>query len=152
MRYSSVGFLHIRVRNRACSGSGRLSKGALLSMMGEGAFVPPAMTSPPLSAEKRQKVLDVIAANGGSVNRASVVLGRSASSLRRWLLQWSSATPTTAPEAANPTRRFYDKIKNPWRVTSFDPDKREACTEISTRCGKTRLSFTVPLPFTRLPE
>lgn len=121
-------------------------------MMGDGAFVPPPLTSPSVSDEKKQKILEVLEDNGGDLNRTSVVLGVSASSLRRRLRQWAEPSAPPFRESPSPTRRFYERIKNPWKVTSFDTDKREACSEISTPSGKTHLSFTVPLPFTRFSE
>lgn len=131
------------MKNDACSGTGRLSKGALLSMMGGGAFVPPPLTEPPLAEEKKQRILDVIEENGGNVNRASVVLGISASSLRRRLLQWSQRppTPTASPRT---TRGFYEGVRAPWGVRSFDPSKREVCIEIRTPSSTNTLAFTVP--------
>lgn len=145
MRYSSVKSLHIPVKNKACSGTGRLSKAALLSMMGEGTFVPPPLTETPLAEDRKQKILDVLGENGGNVNRASVVLGISASSLRRRLAQWSNAEGQTTPTARpKTTRGFYESIRNPWGVKSFDFEKREACVEIETPSSVSHLSFTVP--------
>lgn len=151
MRYSSVKSLHISVKNQACSGTGRLSKGSLLSMMGYRPFTPSPLNEPSISEEKKERILAVIEENGGNINRASVVLGISASSLRRRVAQWAAQeSPNTTPESVSPTRRFYEKIANPWRVKSFDPEKREACVEITTRSSVNNLSFTVPT--SRFPD
>lgn len=144
MRYSSVKSLHISVENRACSGTRRLSKGALLSIMGEGTFVPTPPVEMPLAEDRKQKILETIKANGGNINRASVVLGIAASSLRRRLDQWSSEGKPRPPSRPKTTRSFYEGIKSPWRVHSFDVDKREVCVEISTPSSVNHLSFTAP--------
>lgn len=151
MRYSSVRFLHIPVKNTACSGSSRLTKGGLLSLMGYSPFVSPPMTGPSLSEEKKQKILDVIDENGGNLNRSSVILGISASSLRRRIAEWASRDAAGTPsESVSSTRRFYEKISHPWSVTSFNPEKREVCIEIRTPSSSNHLAFTVPS--TKMPE
>lgn len=145
MRYSSVESLHICVKNQACSGSARLSRGSLLSMMGYGPFTPAPLNEPPISEEKKERILAVIEENGGSINRAAVVLGISASSIRRRIAQWSTQeTSAQTVGSVSPTRRFYEKISHPWGVKSFDPEKREACVEIRTPSSVNHLSFTVP--------
>ena len=113
-------------------------------MTGEAAFVPRPPTDTPLAEDRKQKILETIPANGGDINRASVVLGIAASSLRRRLAQWSSFQAETSPYRPKTTRTFYEGIKSPWRVHSFDVDKREVCVEISTPSSVNHLSFTVP--------
>lgn len=112
-------------------------------MTGEREFVPPPLTEPPLAEEKKQKILEVIEENGGNLNRASVALGISASSLRRRLAQWSepAQAPTTRPRT---TRAFYESIMGPWGVKSFDAERREVCVEIRTRASTNTLSYTIP--------
>jgi transposase-like protein len=113
-------------------------------MMGYGTFAPSPPTETPLAEEKKQKILDVIAENGGNVNRASVVLGISAASLRRRLAQWASPNAGATPSRPRTTREFYESIRSPWSVLSFDVEKREVCVEIRTPSSTNLLSFTVP--------
>ena len=133
------------MKTTACSGTSRLSKKSLLASMGYGAFSPPPMTDPPLSLQKKEKILEVVEDNGGDLRRASIILGISVSSLRRRIAMWNApSVPQTAPQSPSSTRRFYESIKNPWSVTSFDPSKREACVEIRTPSATTHLSFDMP--------
>jgi transposase-like protein len=130
---------------RACSGTSRLSKGALLSMMGDAPFRPAPMTEPSFSEREKDRILSVVEENGGSVNKASVVLGISASSLRRRVEAWGSNPPTAREqESTNPTRRFFEGARSPWSVRSFDPLSREACIEIRNPYATTNFSYTVP--------
>ena len=130
---------------RACSGTSRLSKGALLSMMGDAPFRPAPMTDPPKSEEEKERILSVVEENGGNINRASVVLGISAASLRRRIEAWgSSPAPARAQESTSPTRRFFEGTRNPWSVRSFDPSSREVCIEIRNPYATTNFAYTVP--------
>lgn len=132
------------VKNSACSGTGRITKGSLLSMMGYGPYTQPSLYNQTLSEQKRDRILAVIDACGGNLNRAAAILGIKASSLRRMTKEWESAKTPTTTETTNPTRRFYERINNPWRVSSFDPDTRQVCIEIDTPSSKSLLNYTIP--------
>jgi hypothetical protein len=130
---------------RACSGTSRLSKGALLSMMGDAPFRPAPMTEPSLSEREKDRILSVVEENGGNLNRASVVLGISASSLRRRIEAWgSSPAPARDQESTSPTRRFFERTRSPWSGRSFDPSSREVCIEIRNPHVTTNFVYTVP--------
>lgn len=131
------------MENRACSGRASLSKAAFLSMTGGGPFKPTPLAETPIAEDRKQKILEVIQENGGNLNRASVVLGISASSLRRRLAQWSSP-PAIDNARPRTTRAFYEGIQSPWSVQSFDSEKREVCIEIRTPSSTNILSFGVP--------
>ena len=128
----------------ACSGTARLSKGALLSMMGDGPFRPPPMNEPPLSEQQRDRILSAIHDNRGNLNRASVVLGIAASSLRRRIALWEAPNAPREEESSNPTRRFFERIKSPWSVRSFDPRSREVCIEIKNPTTTTNFGYKAP--------
>lgn len=128
----------------ACSGTTRLSKGALLSMMGEGPFRPAPMTEPSLSDEKKERILSVLNANAGDFNRASVVLGISVPSLKRRIALWTESPQEQEQESPSPTRRFFEGTKSPWSVRSFDPRSREVCIEIRNPSTTTNFGYTVP--------
>jgi len=135
----------MRMTNKACSGTSRLSKRNFLSMVGPSPFSSSNSAVPTISEEKKQKVLEVIANNGGKIGRAAVVLGVSASSLKRWAAAGNeSATVSSSTSSANPTRRFYESIRSPWSIVSFDPQKREVCLEIRSPACTTNLGYTVP--------
>lgn len=114
-------------------------------MMGDRPFVQAAPTDLPISEQKKARILEVLGENQGNVNRTSVALGISAASLTRMLASWSQ-TPakTTSPTSNSTTRRFYESLKAPWSVKSFDPATREACIEIRAKGGVVNLSFTTP--------
>jgi hypothetical protein len=114
-------------------------------MVGDAPFSPSSAAVPAISEVKKQRVLEVIADNGGKIGRAAVVLGVSASSLKRWVTAWNEPnTVSSRQSSTNPTRRFYESIRNPWSIISFDPKKREVCLEIRTPACTTNLSHTIP--------
>lgn len=125
----------------ACSGTGFINKGSLLSNMGYSpiSYPPPLKT---ITQAKKDMILKVIADNGGSLNRASVVLGISTASLRRWTKDWVKP-PSEDQTIMNPTRRFYSNIPNPWSVASFDPSTGEVCVDIKTPSCTTHLQYTL---------
>jgi transposase-like protein len=130
---------------RACSGTSRLSKGSLLSIMGDAPFRPAPMTEPSLSEREKDRILSVVEENGGDLNRVSVILGISASSLKRRIEAWeSSPAPSRDQESTSPTRRFFERTKSPWSVRSFDPSSREVCVEIKNPYATTNFSYTIP--------
>jgi hypothetical protein len=108
------------------------------------------MTTPALSEEKKDRIESVIEANGGNLNKSSVVLGITASSLRRNMALWNGSRPSREEESPNPTRRFFERTKSPWRVLSFDSKSGEVCIEIKNPSITTNFSFEVP--FRRNPE
>ena len=129
----------------ACSGTSRLSKGALLSMMGDAPFKKPPMNDPPLSEQEKARIMAVVEDNGGNINRASVVLGITASSIRRRIESWNA--PQNAPqreESTSPTRRFFERAKSPWSISSFDHRSREVCIEIRNPSTTTKFSYFAP--------
>lgn len=128
----------------ACAGTTRLSKGALLSMMGDGPFRPAPMTEVTLADDRKERILSVIDTNGGNLNRASVVLGISVSSLKRRVAAWSEPKTTRNEESTSPTRRFFERTKSPWSVRSFDPRSREVCIEIRNPYTTTKFGYKVP--------
>lgn len=131
--------------NRACSGKGHLSRGSFLAIAGDADLPPKVSAMPTMSEEKKQKVLEVLANNGGKVGRASVVLGVSVSSIKRWVAAWvEEQRPVIRPPYTSPTRRFYESVRNPWSVTSFDPEKREVCLEIKNPSCTVNLGYTIP--------
>lgn len=122
-----------------------MSKGALLAYMGEKATPAAFLYGQTPAEEKKEKILGVVASNGGNLNRAAVILGIRASSLRRWVKQWSAEeTPIRKEFPTTRTRSFYEGIKTPWSVTSFDPATRDVCIEIRTPSSTNTLSFTIP--------
>lgn len=125
----------------ACSGTEFISKGSLLSNMGYSpTSQPPAPKT--ITQAKKDMILKVIADNEGSLNRASVVLGISTASLRRWTKDWAKP-PLEDQTIMSPTRRFYAGIKNPWSVTSFDPSTGSVCVDIKTPSCTTHLQYTL---------
>lgn len=44
------------------------------------------------------------------------------------------------------TRKFFEKIKYPWEITSFDPESRQVCVEINDPKGIKHISITLPNP------
>jgi hypothetical protein len=114
-------------------------------MMGDAPFRPAPMTDPPKSEEEKERILSVVEENGGNINRASVVLGISAASLRRRIEAWESPpTPARIQESTSPTRRFFERTRSQWSVRSFDPASREVCIEIRNPYVATNFSYTVP--------
>lgn len=114
-------------------------------MTGDGPFTPTPLTEPTISDLKKERIMSVVDANGGDLNRASVVLGISASSLRRRIEGWKAQNATQdTTTGQNPTRKFYDKIKNPWSVRSFDTDSKEVCIEIRNPSATVLLAYTAP--------
>jgi hypothetical protein len=133
------------VKKNACSGKGRITKGALLQMMGDKASNATFLYGQSLAEEKKDKILKVIEENGGKLNRAAVILGIRASSLQRWVKQWASETPKIPQDSpTTSTRSFYEGIRNPWSITSFDTATRDVCIEIKTPSSTNLLSFTIP--------
>jgi transposase-like protein len=133
------------MNSNACSGTARITKGSLLSTMGYKAFEQPSVYSKTLSEEKRDRVLKVVADSGGNLNRAAVILGIKASSLKRWIKEWASpGTPSADGASSSPTRNFYERIASPWSITAFDPSTREVCIEIKTPSATNRLQYTIP--------
>jgi hypothetical protein len=133
------------MRKDACSGTSRMTKPALLAMMGYSKFVQATFSDPTLTDQKMDAVMKALSQNGGDYNKTSVVLGVKASSLKRWVQSWSqTSTPNSESTSPNRTRGFYEKIKNPWSITSFDPTKREVCIDIDARVGTNHLSYTIP--------
>lgn len=128
----------------ACSGTTRLSKGALLSMMGDAPFRPAPMTEVTLAEDRKEIILSVIDANGGNLNRASIVLGIAVSSLRRRVAAWSEPKNNPEEQSTSPTRRFFEGTKSPWIVRAFDPRSREVCIEIGNPSTTTNFGYTVP--------
>ena len=129
----------------ACSGEGRITKAALLAMMGYKKFSQQPLQELTLSEEKKERVMRVLEDNGGNYNKASVVLGVSISSLKRWTKSWGDPIASNNEETSpNPTRGFYEKIERPWRIRSFNPSNREVCIDIQTYSGVNHLSYTVP--------
>jgi transposase-like protein len=130
---------------RACSGTSRLSKNALLSIVGDAPFSPAPMTEPYFSEREKDRIMSVVEENGGNINKASVILGISATSLKRRMDAWgSNAPPAQAEESTNPTRRFFERSKNAWSVRSFDSSSREVCIELKNPYMTTNFGYTIP--------
>ena len=133
------------MKKDACSGTSRMTKSALLAMMGYSKFTQSAFNDPTQTDKKMDAITRVLSENGGDYNKTAVVLGIKASSLKRWVKSWDQTSPSNnESESPSPTRRFYEKIQNPWSIKSFDPIKREVCIDIKARSGTNHLSYTIP--------
>lgn len=128
-----------------CSGTGRISKGSLLSTMGFKASEQPSLYFKTLAQEKRDRILKVLEDASGNLNRAAVILGIKSSTLKNWIKEWAKEVATVQDDKSmNPTRRFYEKIEAPWRVKAFDPLTREVCVEVNTPSTTNTLNYTIP--------
>lgn len=46
--------------------------------------------------------------------------------------------------SSNPSRAFFEKIENPWEITSFNPVTRQVCVKITTPNGDRTTTVTLP--------
>jgi len=46
--------------------------------------------------------------------------------------------------SSHPSRAFFEKITQPWAITSFNSMTREVCVEITTLTGKRTTSVVLP--------
>lgn len=132
------------MRKMSCSRGSTISKSALLGYMGYPPFAPKTHARATLTDMKRDRIMDVLKSNGGDFNRASVVLGISAASLRRQL-ENSNPARSVEDQSLSPTRAFFEKITSPWSVTSLDYDSGEVCMRIDNPSSSVHLSYTLPI-------
>lgn len=135
-----------QIIKNACNGTDKLNKMAFLSMIGAKKF---QKTNQIVSFDEVQKqsVLDILNQNNGNVKLTAKHFNWPISTLKIKLNKWSIQNQTiNEDEVASPdvSRRFFENIKNPWDIISFNTKSRNACVEIKTKSGNYLLSQTIP--------
>lgn len=131
------------INRQACSGTSRLSRPAFLEMVSTNKYEKFSLYETSITELEKQKTLELLEENNGNINKTASILGISASSLKRKISAWHTPIVEPNKESTNPTRNFYEKIPNPWGITSFDIDKKEVCIAIKTPHGINNLAHKV---------
>lgn len=134
-------------RKGACTGTSRLNKKAFLSMIGAKKYTPPNTTILSLDAQRLDVLQKALEDNGSNLMLAAASLGISPSVFRkRYNMLSTVVNSTTIKEPASPTpeRRFFENIRNPWSITSFNTKTREVCVDVRSKSTTTHFSSTVP--------
>ena len=131
-------------RNKgACQGNQKLNKKAFLSMLG-----PSSYSRPPVAASnaylEAARITKAVEDQGGNQRRAANILGISIQTLERKL---SPLAPSAASydEIGSPylTRRYFEKLTAPWKITSFNTSNGEVCAEIASKSTVVHVSAKV---------
>lgn len=116
----------------ACQGNQKLNKKAFISMLGSSSHsrLPVVASNADLEIAR---VMKAIEDQGGDRRRAASTLGISIHTLKRKL---SPPAPSAASydEKGSPnlTRRYFENLESPWKITSFNTSNGEVCVEINS--------------------
>lgn len=131
-------------RNKgACQGNQRLNKKAFISMLGSPSFSRPAVaaSNADLGAAR---VMKVIEEQGGDERKAAAILGITFQTLKRKISPPKAAAATYDEQGSpNLTRRYFENLTSPWRITSFNSSNGEVCVEITSPYKVVHTSATV---------
>jgi hypothetical protein len=136
-----------RLRRDACSGTERLSKKALLSMLGEKKQPKQPVVS--VADQEYASTADLFEKNNKDLDATASMLGLKKSSLKRKLANTTSAYSAyneTSPDSIS--RKYLENNFASWTVSSFDAKTMEACLDMTNGSGTIRLSVAVPKQFT----
>ncbi|NBT58147.1 hypothetical protein EBT16_05120 [bacterium] len=131
-------------RNRgACQGNQKLNKKAFISMLGSPSFSRPSVAASNAELEAA-RVAKVLEEQGGDQRKAAAALGITIQTLKRKLSPPEpSKTPYDEEGSPNLTRRYFEKLKSPWKITSFNTSNGEVCAEITSPSAVVHVSATV---------
>lgn len=136
------------MNKNACNGTLRLSKSAFLSFLGSKKYTrTPGNPADSLDEMEKIKIQDELALNNGNLKLTAAKLRMSLSTLRRKLERWANQVNTAASDelqSPSPSRRYFENLKSPWEIVSFNPSTREVCINIRSRSGDRTLSVIIP--------
>ena len=127
----------------ACNGTQRLAKNTFLALMGTSPYSPPPLVDVTLDELNQKTVQTALDEAGGNQQIAARNLGITLSSLRRKIRQWS-VEPQSPSVYVNPSRKFFENLPSPWKITSFEPRTREVCVDIIAAPQTNHVSATIP--------
>lgn len=131
-------------RNKgACQGNQKLNKKAFISMLGSSSFSRPLVAASNADLEAA-RITKAVEDQGGNQRRAANILGISIQTLERKL---SPPAPSAASydEIGSPnlTRRYFENLTAPWKITSFNTSNGEVCAEIASKSTVVHVSAKV---------
>lgn len=131
-------------RNKgACQGNQKLNKKAFISMLGSSSYSRPPVAASNADLEAA-RITKAVEDQGGDQRKTANALGISIHTLKRKL-------STPAPSAAsydekgspNLTRRYFENLTAPWKITSFNTSNGEVCAEIASKSTVVHVSAKV---------
>lgn len=136
-------------RNKgACQGNHKLNKKAFISMLGSSSYARPSVAATNADLEAA-RVMKAIEDQGGDQRKAAAALGISIHTLKRKL---SPPAPSAASydEKGSPnlTRRYFENLSSPWKITSFNTSNGEVCAEIKSASTVVHVSAKVSVSAT----
>jgi DNA-binding protein Fis len=131
-------------RNKgACQGNQKLNKNAFISMLGSSSYSRPPVAASNADLEAA-RITKAVEEQGGDQRRAANALGISIHTLKRKL---SPPAPSAASydEKGSPnlTRRYFENLTAPWKITSFNTSNGEVCAEIASKSTVVHVSAKV---------
>lgn len=129
-------------RRTACSGNARVSKKALLEMLGS----KKSPASKIVSDFEANKASAIALVDEYGIDVAASKLGVTKSSLKRKISS-NEARPSAYNEnfPSNLTRKYLEKNFESWRVSNFNGRTGEACIDMVSESATVKLSVTVSL-------
>lgn len=136
------------MNKNACDGTSRLSKSAFLSFLGSNKYKR-TLGNPVDSLDEIEKIniKDELNSNNGNLKITAAKLGMSISTLKRKLNKWENQINTAASDelqSPSPSRRYFENLKSPWQIVSFNLNTREVCVEIQSPSGIVNVSVFIP--------
>lgn len=134
-------------KRTSCSGGLKVTKQALLGMLGSRKFEKKQVVS--RRDMIRDEALEAVDQAEGNLDVASSRLGITKSSLKRKMLQ-PAGMPVSYDETrpVSVSRKYLEDNFQSWTVRDFDAKTRRACLEMTSPSGIVTLSVDVPPQFT----
>lgn len=131
-------------RNKgACQGNQKLNKKAFISMLGSSSYSRPQVAASNADLEAA-RITKAVEDQGGDHRRAAYALGISIHTLVRKLSPPApSATSYDEKGSPNLTRRYFENLTAPWKITSFNTSNGEVCAEIASKSTVVHVSAKV---------
>lgn len=138
----------VKSRPTACSGGDRLNKKAFLSTIGVERYTETDQSLVSLAEQRLDEIRTVLAENDQDTSAAARILKTTPSSLRSKINALSSVVSSSFMKneatSPSPARRYFEKLRTPWSINSYDPSKLEVCIDIKSPVGSVRLSVSIP--------
>lgn len=133
-------------RRTSCSGGLKITKQALLGMLGSGKFEKKQVVS--RSDMVRDEILEAVDQAEGNLGVASSRLGIKKSSLKR-KIQPLAEIPVSYDETrpVSVSRKYLEDNYPSWTVRDFDAKSCRACLEMTSPSGTVTLSVDIPPQF-----
>jgi hypothetical protein len=127
----------------ACKGNQKLNKKAFISMLGSSSYSRPPVAASNADLEAA-RITKAVEEQGGSQRKAANALGIGIQTLKSKL---SPPAPSAASydEKGSPnlTRRYFENLTAPWKITSFNTSNGEVCAEIASKSTVVHVSAKV---------